>query len=460
MPTGLITALCGLLIVAQERPRALLAFEQSRKALVSGAVDWRVTTRDGHCLSFRSRLAANGDAITEHRGDENGWTVFGADGAGFSKYPQILMTNREGLWRHQETSLSCRLWERGGRDSEDRNDLREIRGLGVSPTSASLAATESLDLVWGRPDDAIVAWSETECEGALVVSGRSASGAEITWWIDPARGWNATRIEYRAGDATWDVVNTLERFGETWFPVQSDYFENGAVVESVAVERAHFNAPDDPKRFTPADMGVEPGSGIAQQESPGRRDSLTWNGEAVVSVGEWREDVRKGAREWGPMHRAAQARGYWASPYESAEAIERNKLRWAELRRQDQVRRFEGLWDRYVRDFIARYRLDEGQRQKAWAVLSDCRQQAENILRRDLPRHTELLKKREQLAGDARAKLERIDSEIAKLREPLDRIFEKQLKPRLEKLPTRAQRVAAESTATSPAPASAAERPR
>ncbi len=38
-----------------------------------------------------------------------------------------------------------------------------------------------------------------------------------------------------------------------------------------------------------------------------------------------------------------------------------------------------------------------------------------------------------------------LNEQQKKLREPVDRIFEDQLKPRLEKLPTRAQRKAAES---------------
>ncbi len=52
-------------------------------------------------------------------------------------------------------------------------------------------------------------------------------------------------------------------------------------------------------------------------------------------------------------------------------------------------------------------------------------------------------KDKEPADKEARAKL---DQRRQKLTAPLDRIFEQQLKPRLEKLPTRAQRTAAAST--------------
>jgi hypothetical protein len=116
---------------------------------------------------------------------------------------------------------------------------------------------------------------------------------------------------------------------------------------------------------------------------------------------------------------------------------------------------FESEWEQYTRTFIQKYALNEGQEQRALAILKDCTEQA--------VRHTE----------SSKTQVETIEAEIAKLgasedkkaaaqkllkwneklkdvREPINQIFERQLKPRLDKLPTRAQRAAAETKPNQP----------
>lgn len=76
--------------------------------------------------------------------------------------------------------------------------------------------------------------------------------------------------------------------------------------------------------------------------------------------------------------------------------------------------------------------------------VSQCQQDAGRTLEQLRPRLTAL----EQRLEDSRKKndkkeTQRVEVEIEKLREPIDKIFETSLKPRLERLPTRAQRQAA-----------------
>lgn len=115
---------------------------------------------------------------------------------------------------------------------------------------------------------------------------------------------------------------------------------------------------------------------------------------------------------------------------------------------------FESEWEQYTRQFIEKFQLNDEQTQKALDILKDCQEQGERYLR---SKESQLsgLEARSQAAAqnpgkDGKAagrgdEQNKIQQERQKLFEPLSKIFEKQLKPRLERLPTRAQRKAAET---------------
>jgi hypothetical protein len=109
---------------------------------------------------------------------------------------------------------------------------------------------------------------------------------------------------------------------------------------------------------------------------------------------------------------------------------------------------YESKWDAYVEDFIKKYDLTDGQAQKARDILKDCKGQAARYASKAETR-TELYDEQmEKLKKDAKANkdaIAKLTEAKAKLLAPIDTIFEKQLKPRLDKLPTRAQRAAAEA---------------
>jgi hypothetical protein len=121
---------------------------------------------------------------------------------------------------------------------------------------------------------------------------------------------------------------------------------------------------------------------------------------------------------------------------------------------------FEGQWDKYVADFISRYNLDDAQQQQANAILGDCKSQANQYLQGRKGAVEQIDQQIAELQGspgdksdkDAAKKrfeqLSKLTKQKEEMREPLGRIFEKQLKPRLDRIPTRAQRRAAEAAAT------------
>lgn len=100
-----------------------------------------------------------------------------------------------------------------------------------------------------------------------------------------------------------------------------------------------------------------------------------------------------------------------------------------------------------MREFIARYDLDGEQTQKAQLILRQCEARASVYLtgrKADFERLEQRMASVETLEGEPRAAAEReILAQRESLFAPVHEIFEKQLKPRLDRLPTRAQRAKA-----------------
>jgi hypothetical protein len=100
--------------------------------------------------------------------------------------------------------------------------------------------------------------------------------------------------------------------------------------------------------------------------------------------------------------------------------------------------RVDDEWEKYTRDFIERHRLDKEQSAAAWRILRNCQEQRTRYLRSKRDRLAAL---EEQLRSKKSAEDGgRLMRELAELKKPVERIFEEQLKPRLDGLLTRRQR--------------------
>lgn len=291
----------------------------------------------------------------------------------------------------------------------------------------------------------------------FVVRGQHQSGARRTWYINASRDWNAERIVWELGSVTREVTCTLEVCNGTWFPSEVRYYRDGALDQRVIVRSASFNSKSDAARFTPNDLGVEAGSAItiqnAGREHASGRELPTWDGEGVVTFGAWLEDVEKGRRQWGPNHRRTHEKGEFQNPYDLPEQVSRRRLVTASVRAQGSLTRHRGLWEAYVREFKARFRLDETQSTKADVILLECQSRANEILERG---RSELLELVSNLADaevhGRQAAIEALQARLRSKLEPVEAIFHKRLKPQLDLLPTRAQRRAAEEARNPSAP--------
>ncbi|MBN1343379.1 MAG: hypothetical protein JXQ73_11900 [Phycisphaerae bacterium] len=91
------------------------------------------------------------------------------------------------------------------------------------------------------------------------------------------------------------------------------------------------------------------------------------------------------------------------------------------------------FWDVYVRDFVRKYRLDEGQRKQAEAILKDCKAQAQRHRTAHVEDYRRLHAALRKNRGDAGA-----NEELGKLDAPINDLFE-ELKQRLDKILTSEQ---------------------
>lgn len=452
---------CLLLVLWQqpgrpERPAALQALESARLARISGRIDWAVLPRgeEGAALRFVNRYASNGDLIFEVRGDADGWTMHERESRrGVSRFPRLYLINADGFWQAQETGIGCSWWKDTNNARASLDPVRDVRMAGLGPTSWSLEWGVGTAALWGRADDPIVSYETTPTPQHHIVTATRESGAVATYFIAPDKGWNAERITYRSGSSTWEVMCRLERCNDLWLPTRSDYYVDGVLTESIVIHSATIDEAEGPRRFTLADIGVQPGEAVSQQDTPAIPGKpLTWNGETVVGWDDWLADVKAGKREWGPRMQRVN-RG---EPYDSVYLTdaERGELRLArlEMLRRFSVHRHEGLWTTYVRDFIARYKLDNEQTQKAMLVLSSCQDKANAIIQKRKADFESALNRIDEAKTSGNADAEtKAREKLEQLYKPIHDIFSAELCPRLEKLPTREQRKAAEeSSATAP----------
>lgn len=142
------------LICLQEsdRPRALIAFEEARREILSGRIEWvRRTADEKEVMHFVARYAANGDRILEYRGDDEGWTVRDRQtGKGLNRFPRLYMQNADGFWSAAETTNTASLVPRD-RAAPMIGALKDIRYVGVFATGASMEPGAGFGPVWA-PD--------------------------------------------------------------------------------------------------------------------------------------------------------------------------------------------------------------------------------------------------------------------------------------------------------------------
>ncbi|MEP0845540.1 MAG: hypothetical protein HRF50_01820 [Phycisphaerae bacterium] len=466
--------LVGLLAHAEAplKPEALRRAEERRSAAVlrTGRIEYAITwyglnlpqgqTQQTGYYSWR---CAGDRYMVTLQGDQDGVYFRGPDGEPVTPWlnrPERVLAADGEVWQHIEGTTEAHVW---GDEQRDGYHLYDLRRLGVSP---------------GYPDDEFndrdrppglpaPVYSSSETDGLHVVT-RTVGDWASRWWIDPRRDWSVVRTEtLHKGDVlgAWEYELAQSPQDGVWFPRRASMhrFTDGRTEAAVTFElfSVQFNRPDQPLELTQADIGIEPGLNIIYETENAPLPSGRWDGQKVVPEEEFRRRVDAGEIEIGPrVARAyAQVRAMNRTLGSVAVGLPEGALEPAAASRpasRPQSRPAESEWQRYTRSFIARYRLDADQSQKAWAICTQCETRAQAHLARMRSTLDEIEKAIGQLEahpGDDHVEIEHLRTRRDALLRPVDLIFEKELKPRLDRLPTRAQRAAAHDVAAASQPA-------
>jgi hypothetical protein len=433
---GLCAVACG-----QSRPRALEELERQRARLRTATVEFSAQKhRFFDWPMFYTGRSANQDEILMLRGDADG--VFRRRGGKVDPrqgLPRCTLHRGGETWIYESDGATARL-EEECRLSEHNPRLRTL-GVSYMNSRADLHDTLWRDNV-AQPSAR--RYRERQENGLHVVTAITDYG-EVTWWIDPQRDWSPVRVTLEQdGEVVSEGRCTLKRFDGVWFPETTLFFSKGfedgrEPIETVKVHSARFNAPDHPKRFTARDIGVEAGMMVEKVKADKSIEVLTFDGTTAVTEEEFARRLVAGEIQYGPTFLRTMAQEDAREVRESGPDLPTGKVT-ATIRQA-----IESEWETYTRQFIVRYELDDLQTQRAILILRQCQALGRAHFSRRKPEierlDLELAKLRAGLDEKKREELMRRRGELTK---PIERVFQEQLKPRLNRLPTRAQRAAAE----------------
>ncbi|MCG3125814.1 MAG: hypothetical protein CHACPFDD_00641 [Phycisphaerae bacterium] len=459
----IVAALC----VSQEttflRPSALMAMEQARTGISRADINWTIahpretTGAQGKPMHYRTVIVDS--RIAEfNNGTDDGVTAETEDGAPVRG--QLLALYAPGQrWEFSERSLTGDLWE----DNRPTN-VADVRCVGLLPRPA-LVDGDPGETLWKYPKQQNVPrrYRQKQVGEVFEVDMLVPDESRIVRWIiDPRVGWNPTRCQaIEDGRVAAESVTEYGEFNGTWLPVACSYFNGkGELITCVEVQGAKINTPDIPEFLEPEFIGLEPGIHVSSR----KHGAMTYAGQGrLVTHDEYRELVADGQiktsqrlsefvtrleREYWERKAAEYAAGQTAAATPDVIPAGVTTSRPARPVTSAPTPATDD-WERYTRDFIARYKLDEGQTNSAMRILRDCQQQRDHYLRVQKSRLEALEHKAAE--GDESVRQKARD-ELARVRKPVDEIFEKRLKPALEKLPTRAQRQAVNEPAAETTP--------
>ena len=438
----MILALVALLVMqaaTPEKPEALRNFERARSELRTGRITC-VVTGGPHIVGmpvvqYTMEMAKSGELLYSYDGDLEG--VWGRDEFG---YPMLVgrtqvLVERDVAWCKSTFDLSGLVapratWRRRSLPGVYPGEKVDLRAIGMVPDWDSLA---------GENAGSVLSNTLKDCSGYSVKQEGSIHHVTVhypdervmVYEIDEAQGWNATRISgYRAG-REWECVIDLRERDGIWFPETTTVYVDGVPRTECVITHASFNSPGDPAGWGPADIGFEVGTFVSFLGQPPGGKGNVWDGQRAVPYEEFRKLVESGKVKLGPTQILMRA-GNYEQP--GMDVVQR-------LRSSPGVlEAFMGAWEFYVITFCERHRLNAEQTQKAYRCLRQAQERGYQYMSRNRERFQHLQKKRDS----GKLSPEQVQEEFLKLRKPIDDIFENQLKPCLEKIPTPKQRKEAE----------------
>jgi hypothetical protein len=445
----IIVALCLLFpaLQASDPCAGLEPVTVARRSILTGRIEWsRHTESAGSRTVFYTSLISPNEEAIINQGDEEGVVFRAPTGQPTRLSPprHSVLQDAENVWNHGDRDLVAYVQER----SAKTGGIYRMRALGVV---GGLSLAEIDEAAAGFSD------CSEEFVGRLkVITARHAAGM-IRWTIDPDRNGAPVRIENLGPDGAprFETRIELKQFDSFWFPSLVETFAvdasgNQRRVESIAVHAVEFNRESHPSVLTPTDIGVEAGVNVHLQKADGSMDLRVWDGASIASLDDYFTRVKRGEARQGPavLREIARSQALLAARATTQPGLVESILARSEsfTIETDPIL---SAWEKYTASFIWRYQLDTDQIQKALDILKSCQERGRSWVDRHREKIDAFNRELESAAPGARqpADVVRVRAERDRILEPINEIFERELKPRLERLPTRQQRV--DSGATS-----------
>lgn len=435
-----------------EKPDALRAMEEARRALPPADIVWTFVRRSGPVNRVERRRNRYGQdsILVGLLGNDDGVVTQDRDG-----FPQLAsekryVRNNEYCAEYTEGRPECYVTPSSGARAEAKERavyFKDIRSLGLN---VSFLDDSRIDgAVESFPDAGLSRRYSVEQRGVLhIVTAELESNESLVWEINSEKGWNAERIRLvRGGQIVYEAEIALERFGNVWFPSSYELFHGPQrePVYAVRVEEARFDPRAGEAPLGLKDLRLEVGTQVRFFLGPGEPERKVWDGENAIDVEAFRQKRREGRITLGPtMQGYADGR---PNPHPE------EKLHWSRQLSAQRPRAALSEWERYVQEFINRFALDDDQSQRAIGILQECQARGNAYLdsqRNQFERIEQRLAAFEDLSELRKTgELDELDGRMKDLMKPIDEIFEQQLKPKLDRIPTRAQRQAAEQAQAS-----------
>lgn len=423
---------------ALRRAQAGRSAETLKTARIEYSVAKQVEGSQAPATRFYSWRCAGPDYLNVNHGREDGVVHVDANGDESEitfRGPISALFQSEQVWEHTEDCPEASVWTRSRRD---RFGLMDLRTIGLNPGS-DYEDLERLRAQLGNPP---FKYSE-RVEGPLVVvTCLDISGWKFEWWIDPQRDWSIVRnaTSNPEGKQLGETRFELEVFDGIWFPRKIEFFRMGAgeSTPGVTIETicAEFNRADHPLELRKSDIGIEVGTRIAYEETD--QKGGYWDGNSILPAETFHNKVSNGELTSGPNRqrviRRLQAKAALDRIQYSAQSRVGNNS-------ASKPAITESEWERFTREFISVYSLNDEQSQKAIAICNECQALARSYLDRKRSELEALEKEKAVLAKQQNSKDRQvtIDQRLKRLNTPIQEIFEKEHRPRLFRLPTRSQ---------------------
>lgn len=399
--------------------------------------------------------SVGGDHLQTDYGDEEGVVARNEQGQPLeSGYGPFYSLRRGGdLWVYRDGDVHADLIQ--GVSPLSSIDARSF-GIYCSPNVATLE--DAIINPFGMGE--AVQYSARSEDGKEVISAQNGSKS-MSWYFDDERTIVPSRVAYfEGGRLMAESKSILGAFDGKVFPQRIEFYRFGykggvEPFEIMEIQTLDVNSTEMPDALDLAAIHIDAGIDVTirQEGAMDHVEMRRWDGVNLVPLEVANEGQRSGRWTPGPhtlanrqraqdLMRLRQESGRWPPPApDVAQSTE------TEPATQQQPPGLAATavsgWEAYTRRFIERYRLNVDQTSQAIRILRNCENEAHEWVQRHMREYDEYDSSVAKFRADQHEKTTdstALDRSAAKLLKPLDDIFERTLKPRLDAIPTTQQR--------------------